>query len=165
MPGVKSIARQAWMSDESKAVTDWSGSPLVHIQKQSLVASRPIDLKGSSSYSWNDSCDLKQWTLEKIPDEGEFSLRIDLWAGLIASCGSFYPMVSSSQPNPEIDFKLFISGVLLRICLRLNLAVKRIHPQVAKFKDYMRSTVHRIDIEWRENPSGNKEIWESREMS
>ena len=33
---------------------------------------------------------------EKIPDEGEFSLRIDPWAGLIASCGSFYPMVSMS---------------------------------------------------------------------
>ena len=31
--------------------------------------------------------------LEKILWEGEFTLRSDPWAGLIASCGSFYPMV------------------------------------------------------------------------
>ena len=31
--------------------------------------------------------------LEKIPWEGEFTLRSDPWAGLIASCGSFYLMV------------------------------------------------------------------------
>ena len=31
--------------------------------------------------------------LEKIPWEGEFTLRSDSWAGLIASCGSFYLMV------------------------------------------------------------------------
>ena len=31
--------------------------------------------------------------LEKIPWEGEFTIRSDLWAGLIASCGSFFPMV------------------------------------------------------------------------
>ena len=33
---------------------------------------------------------------EKIPWEGEFSLRSDLWAGLIASRGSFSPMVPES---------------------------------------------------------------------
>ena len=31
--------------------------------------------------------------LEKIPCYGEFTQRSDPWAGLIASCGSFYPMV------------------------------------------------------------------------
>ena len=30
---------------------------------------------------------------ERIPWEGEFTIRSDPWAGLIASCGSFYPMV------------------------------------------------------------------------
>ena len=30
---------------------------------------------------------------EKIPCEEEFTLRSDPWAGLIASCGSFIPMV------------------------------------------------------------------------
>lgn len=30
---------------------------------------------------------------EKIPREGEFTLRTDPWAGLIASTGSFYLMV------------------------------------------------------------------------
>ena len=38
---------------------------------------------------------LLRWTLmrEKIPVVGEFTIRSDPWAGLIASCGSFYPMV------------------------------------------------------------------------
>ena len=30
---------------------------------------------------------------EKIPSEGEFTLRTNPWAGLIASTGSFYLMV------------------------------------------------------------------------
>jgi hypothetical protein len=34
-----------------------------------------------------------RYYLEKILWEGEFTLRSDPWAGLIASCGSFYPMV------------------------------------------------------------------------
>ena len=33
---------------------------------------------------------------EKIPREGEFTLRTDPWAGLIASTGSFYLMVPTS---------------------------------------------------------------------
>ena len=33
--------------------------------------------------------------LENIPWEGEFTQRSDPWAGLIASCGSFYPMINS----------------------------------------------------------------------
>ena len=31
--------------------------------------------------------------MEKMKWEGEFTLRSDPWAGLIASCGSFFPMV------------------------------------------------------------------------
>ena len=38
------------------------------------------------------SCAWKQLQ-EKIPCYGEFTQRSDPWAGLIASCGSFYPMV------------------------------------------------------------------------
>jgi len=33
---------------------------------------------------------------EKMKWEGEFTLRSDPWAGLIASCGSFLPMVQAS---------------------------------------------------------------------
>jgi hypothetical protein len=36
---------------------------------------------------------------EKILWEGEFTLRSDPWAGLIASCGSFYPMVCLSSDS------------------------------------------------------------------
>ena len=36
---------------------------------------------------------------EKIPCYGEFTQRSDPWAGLIASCGSFYPMVHHSAAH------------------------------------------------------------------
>ena len=35
----------------------------------------------------------RQTMKEKIPWKREFTVRSDPWAGLIASCGSFYPMV------------------------------------------------------------------------
>ena len=41
----------------------------------------------------NSPWNLQPGGWEKIPWEGEFTLRSDSWAGLIASCGSFYLMV------------------------------------------------------------------------
>ena len=37
--------------------------------------------------------------VERIPWEGEFIIRSDPWAGLIASCGSFYPMIRARRIN------------------------------------------------------------------
>ncbi len=57
--------------------------------------------KDSHSHDWCIHCfgtlfpleTLIIWMKEKIPCYGEFTQRSDPWAGLIASCGSFYPMV------------------------------------------------------------------------
>ena len=63
----------------------------IHIRrsrKHYYLRKRKISWKKDKTTSWK-----KENEKEKIPWEGEFSLRSDLWAGLIASCGSFYPMV------------------------------------------------------------------------
>ena len=46
--------------------------------------------------------------LERIPWEGEFIIRSDPWAGLIASCGSFYPMIRA--PNKIAIIKKLMFG-------------------------------------------------------
>ena len=74
----------------------WQDIPICVMIK--LWAKRPVFLyeKNLLTVEGTDCCehrDVSQTTEEKIPWEGEFTIRSDPWAGLIASCGSFYPMV------------------------------------------------------------------------
>ena len=56
---------------------------------------------------------------EKMKWEGEFTLRSDPWAGLIASCGSFLPMVQA--------LCLSYNLILLSITLGTDFAKLRFH--------------------------------------
>ena len=67
------------------------------------VISRNIWLK-------KDMKEKREFIKEKIPCEGESVLWSDPWAGLIASCGSFYPMVLTF-----ISFMIsFVNKLLIR---------------------------------------------------
>ena len=62
------------------------------------AGTRCMTLLSSSPILLFQGC-TKRRTLEKIPCYGEFTQRSDPWAGLIASCGSFYPMVHNFEIN------------------------------------------------------------------
>ena len=87
---------------------------------------------------------------EKIPREGEFTLRTDPWAGLIASIGSFYLMVyplphSSHSPSARRASGSWRNG-----------------GWGWTERDGARHDGARPGDK---NPKGNKESWKSREMS
>jgi hypothetical protein len=65
-------------------------------------------------------CVISLMLKEKIPWEGEFTLRSDPWAGLIASCGSFYPMVLDLTAAKE-RYEPISLPVLVRNSLNVNL--------------------------------------------
>ena len=50
---------------------------------------------------------------EKIPCYGEFTQRSNPWAGLIASCGSFYPMVLASWLVDSMSKIQFLNSYFL----------------------------------------------------
>ena len=69
-------------------------------------------------YYWNLL--VEKYMLEKIPCYGEFIQRSDPWAGLIASRGSFYPMVLCLSSLSTI------SSIFWWIILLFDIFIKRI---------------------------------------
>ena len=78
------MRKKTWLGTWSSLCDELPGGPFFPF----------FSLPGSHHYEEEDLPMAKE--MEKIPWEGEFTLRSDPWAGLIASCGSFYPMVHGS---------------------------------------------------------------------
>ena len=77
------------------------------MKKNQLVPETPdrIRIKDNDGDSELALTLMQQKVKEKMPWEGEFTLRSDPWAGLLASSGSFFPMVQEYKEKELTSVK------------------------------------------------------------